>query len=175
MSRTKLKKSLASFGEPELRQLIFDIYDKNKDVRELLDFYAEPDLDRKLDEYEQRADKEIFRVRRRAHRPRMSEIRRLIARFKSFEPGDEYIGRLRLHIAISLAGLGATDFLPRTVNESAEKFLIETVGYLAEHNMLADSLPRLSKAADNMRPKIGLYDNPLRSSLKRIIEDYSGK
>ena len=51
MSKTTVKKSLEGFDACELRQLILDIYTKSKEAKEILDFYAVPDIAKKLDEY----------------------------------------------------------------------------------------------------------------------------
>ncbi|WP_290090990.1 hypothetical protein [uncultured Duncaniella sp.] len=54
MSKTTVKKSLEGFDAGELRQLILDIYTKSKEAKEILDFYAVPDIAKKLDEYKKR-------------------------------------------------------------------------------------------------------------------------
>ncbi len=171
MSKNTLKKALAGFGEPELRQLILDIYSKSKDAKELLDFYAEPDLDRKLDEYEQLADKEVFRRSRHAYRPRASKIRSLIRKFLLLEPGDEYVGRLMVHISIALMRAGAADFLPQNVNDQAIKFIGETISFLRSRKIFDEHHPRLSKAAGEMKTRFGIYRNPLKSSVMNLLEE----
>ena len=47
MSKTTVKKSLEGFDAGELRQLILDIYTKSKEAKEILDFYAVPDIAKK--------------------------------------------------------------------------------------------------------------------------------
>ncbi len=173
MSKTTVKKAIAGFGEPELRQLILDVYSKSKDAKELLDFYAEPNLDAKLGEYENLATKEIRRFRRGAYRPRMSSIRGAVRRFKVFEPDDEYLGRLMIHIATEFTRIGSEDFLPSAVNGQAINYLSETLAFLAAHRMLDEYLPRLSKAVDSMDERIGLYNNHLRAEMKKVIRTYS--
>lgn len=44
MSKTSVRKSLEQFDAAELRQLIFDLYAKSKEAKEILDFYAVPDI-----------------------------------------------------------------------------------------------------------------------------------
>lgn len=171
MSKTTLKKALAGFGEPELRQLILDIYSKSKDARELLDFYAEPDIESKTEEYERLIDKEAGRMKRRVHRPRMSVILGYIRRFSSLEPGDEYVARLMVHTSGRLMEIGADDFLPQTTNGQAVRFIAETISYLSSRRMLDGYLPGLGRMAEKMRPKIGSYGNPLRAAVTEMIEN----
>ena len=47
MSKTTVRKSLEQFDAAELRQLIFDLYAKSKEAKEILDFYAVPDIAKK--------------------------------------------------------------------------------------------------------------------------------
>lgn len=44
MSKTTLRKAIKDFEAPELRELLIDVYTKSKEARELLDFFAEPDI-----------------------------------------------------------------------------------------------------------------------------------
>ncbi len=94
MSKTTVKKSLEGFDAGELRQLILDIYTKSKEAKEILDFYAVPDIAKKLDEYKKTILKEVQRYVRRAHRPRIPRIRATIKKLSILDPGDEAVGEL---------------------------------------------------------------------------------
>ena len=48
MSKTTVRKAIEEFEAAELRQLIFDLYAKSKEAKEILDFYAVPDIAKKL-------------------------------------------------------------------------------------------------------------------------------
>ncbi|MCI9173195.1 MAG: hypothetical protein HFJ92_08810 [Muribaculaceae bacterium] len=75
MSKTTVKKSLEGFDAPQLRQFILDLYAKSKEAKEILDFYAVPDINKKLEEYKKPVLKEAWRYTRRAHHPRIPRIR----------------------------------------------------------------------------------------------------
>ena len=94
MSKTSVRKSLEQFDAAELRQLIFDLYAKSKEAKEILDFYAVPDIAKKLEEYKKPIAKEVWRYSRRAYRPRMQRIRSAIRKFTVLDPGDEAVGQL---------------------------------------------------------------------------------
>lgn len=51
MSKSELKKELKSYDKKKLIDLISDLYDKNKTVREYLDYYANPDENEALKIY----------------------------------------------------------------------------------------------------------------------------
>ena len=52
MSRTTLRKAIKDFDAEELRQLIMDIYARSKEAKEILDFYANPDIRAKREQIE---------------------------------------------------------------------------------------------------------------------------
>lgn len=171
MSKTTLRKALEGFNEPELRRLILDLYDKSKDIKEFLDFYAEPDLEKKLDQYAALADKELFRYKHHAYRPKATALNAVVRRFRLFEPDDEYVGRLMVHIAEGYMSIADVDFLPDNVFCNAINWFDETVRFLGEHRMLEEYLPRLRRSVDGMNRRVGRLANPLYEEFGRRMEN----
>ena len=97
MSKTTVKKAIADFDAAQLRELLLDVYGKSKEAKELLDFFANPDVTAKLEEYKKPLSKEIHRYARRAHRPRIPKIRAILKKFTVIEPGDEAIAELMVY------------------------------------------------------------------------------
>jgi len=83
-----------NFGIRPIFASIPDIYTKSNEAKEILDFYAVPDIAKKLDEYKKTILKEVQRYVRRAHRPRIPRIRATIKKFSILDPGDEAVGEL---------------------------------------------------------------------------------
>lgn len=170
MSKTTLRKALNDFEAPELRSLILDLYAKSKDAKEILDFFADPDIARKTEEYKAIITKETGRYTRRAYRPRMSRLRAAIKRFRLLEPGDEAVAELMVHTCLSLIALGAERTLLDALYVNIEKFLAETLEFLSERGMLADTLPRLRRGAESVkRLRHGLVRNPLTPILEKAL------
>ncbi len=172
MSKTTLRKALEGFNEPELRRLILDIYDKSKETKELLDFYAEPDLEKKLEQYEALADKELGRRKRRAFRPKATTLNGIVRRFKIFEPDDEYVGRLMVHILEGYMSLADIEILAENVFCNALNWYAETTEFLEAHRMTEEYMPRISRSIKNMKTRVGRYSSPLREAFMRRLEAY---
>lgn len=170
MSKSTLRKALSGFEAPELRSLILDLYAKSKDAKEILDFFAEPDIARKTEEYKAILSKETHRYTRRAFRPRLPKLRAAIKRFRLLEPGDEAVAELMVHTSLSLVALGEESLLQDLLYLNIEKFLDETVDFLADHGLLEEYVPRLRRASGKLRRlRHGLLRNPLTPVLERVL------
>lgn len=164
MSRTTVKKAIADFDAAQLRELLLDIYGKSKEAKELLDFFANPDIPAKLEEYKKPLSKEISRYVRRAHRPRIPKIRALHKKFATIEPGDEAIADLMVFTIVELCTVATDDWFKDSTNEAINKLFLETLNYLQPRMLLDEYLPRLTKVINGMKD-FRYYKNPLREIL----------
>lgn len=171
MSKTTLRKVIKEFEAPELRELLIDIYTKSKEARELLDFFAEPDIEKKSEQYRAVLSKEARRYTRRAYHPRIARLRSTIKKFKTFEPGNEAVAELMLHTMTELLSIGRENWLRETLYVQIRKFVGETLDFISENGLLDEFMPRIRKLVDGIKD-VGASVNPLRrimdSELKRI-------
>lgn len=165
MSKTTLRKAIKDFEAPELRELLIDVYTKSKEARELLDFFAEPDIEKKAETYRTQLTKEAKRFTRRAHHPRITKLRTAIKRFQVFEPGSEAVADLMVHTSVELISIGNDGWLRERLYEQIQKFVGETLDYLLLNNLLDDYLPRIRKAVGQLE-RIGAFGNPM----VRVVE-----
>lgn len=149
MSKTTVKKAIAEFGEQELRQLVLDIYSRSKEAKELLDFYAEPDIEKKLEEYCTKAEKEVYRYSRRAYRPRASKLNALIKKFAGLDVGDEAVIDLRMSILGGYTVIGK-NYLPENVILGAEKHLDALLEHVVKCRMEDIYFPQIRKQIEEM-------------------------
>lgn len=168
MSRTTVKKVIEGFDAAQLRQLILDIYTRSKEAKELLDFYAVPDIAKKLEEYKKPILKEVWRYTRRAYHPRMSRIRATIRKFTALDPGDEAIGQLMAFTVIEFCKMAADETLKDTTNEAVNKFFGETLDYLSSRMLLDEYQPQFAKAIREMKD-FRYYTNPLKRLLTTTL------
>lgn len=171
MSKTTVKKSLEGFDAPQLRQLILDLYTKSKEAKEILDFYAVPDIAKKIEEYKKPLLKEVWRYTRHAHHPRMPRLRSTIKKFTILDPGDEAVGELMAFVILELSKVGAENVLNDTTNAAIEKFFLETLAFLNSRKLLEEYEPQFVKAFDRMKD-FRYYRNPLKLSLIRALADW---
>lgn len=164
MSKTTVKKAIADFDAAQLRELLIDIYGKSKEAKELLDFFADPDIPAKIEEYKKPLSKEINRYVRRAHRPRIPKIRAILKKFSVIEPGDEAVAELMVYAIIELCAVASDDWFKDSTNEAINKLFLETLAYLQPRMLLDEYLPRINKALGGMKD-FRYYKNPLRETL----------
>lgn len=170
MSKTTVRKSLEWFDAAELRQLILDLYAKSKEAKEILDFYAVPDIAKKLEEYKKPIAKEVWRYTHHTHRPRMARIRAAIRKFSVLDPGDEAVGSLMAFTVMEFCKMAADKTLKDTTNEAVNKFFAETLVYLDSRRLLDEYEPQFAKAIREMQD-FPHYSNPL----KRLLNDTLAK
>lgn len=172
MSKTTVKKSIEHFDAPELRQLILDLYTRSKEAKELLDFYAVPDIAKKLEEYKKPIVKEVWRYTRRAYHPRMSRIRAVIRKFAVLSPGDEAVGELMAFTIMEFCKMAREETLKDTTNDAVDKLFVETLTYLKARMLLDEYEPQFSKYIREMED-FRYYSNPLKTRLARTLADFT--
>lgn len=171
MSKTTVKKSLEGFDATELRQLILDLYAKSKEAKEILDFYAVPDIAKKIEEYKKPILKEVWRYTRRAYRPRMARIRAAIKKFTVLDPGDEAVAELMAFTILEFCKMAANETLKDTTNEAVNKFFKETLAYMHARLLLDEYEPQFAKAIREMND-FRYYSNPLKRALSATLADF---
>lgn len=171
MSKTTVKKSLEGFDAAELRQLILDIYAKSKEAKEILDFYAVPDISAKLEEYKKPLLKEVNRYTRHAPRPRIMKIRSLIRKFSILDPGDEAVGELMAFSILELCKVAANATFSDTTNNAINNLFADTLNYLKTRLLLNEYAPRFAKAIREMND-FRYYKNPLKRYLDQTLSSF---
>lgn len=171
MSKTTVKKALAEFDREELTGLLMDLYAKSKDVKEILDFFATPDTEKKMEQYKELLRKEATRYTRHAFHPRLSKIRPIIKRFKKLlDPGAEATGELMYYV-LDLFSRICEERQPDSMYFTYMKWAHETIDYLHDNELLADFMPRIRKSARLLKPH-GVYqsENFALISLRKALE-----
>lgn len=171
MSRTTLKKAIRDFDADELRQLIMDIYARSKEAKEILDFYADPDIRAKREQIEKPILKEMGRRYKGCPKPRFTRIRAQIKRFANFDVGDEAVASLMAFVvfeSVKISGDGA--HISDTTIASIVKFFSETLDFMIPRLLLEEWRPQLEKAINNM-PSRRFFKNPVRSAMLETLQE----
>lgn len=90
MSKTKLKKELAQFSQQQLVELILEMYDSRKEVKEYLTFFLNPDSKALFEKYQKLISRELSRGKYHRSKARISRIKEYMVKFESFAPDIEY-------------------------------------------------------------------------------------
>lgn len=172
MSKATLRKALKDFDAQQMQALLLDVYSKSKEAKEILDFFAEPDIEKKTEEYRTALTKEATRYTRRAYRPRLPRLRSTLKRFRTLEPGDEAVAELMVDTSLTLIGLGKDSWLRDQLYDNIAKFFAETMAYIAERDMTDDFMPRIRKARESLSSPGFMRRNPLARIMDSEIEKY---
>jgi hypothetical protein len=95
MSKRDLKKELSGFDKTKLIGLISELYDKNKSVKEYLDYYLKPDEDAVLKVYRAKV-KEAF-YPKRGFGFKLALGKKAITDFRKLKPSPDSLIDLMLH------------------------------------------------------------------------------
>jgi len=95
MGLAEVKKELKKMDNDRLIVLIVDLYKKNKYVKEILDFYANPNFDDLLEKYRLKVYKAFFPAR--GHKYKLNVAKQAISDFKKLEPSSALLADLMLY------------------------------------------------------------------------------
>lgn len=152
MSKATLRKAIADFDAAQMRELLTDIYDRSREAKELLDFYADPDIERLHERFIKLISKEVWRVKHRKCAPRIREIRSLVRRFEHFDPGEAAVGRLMAETSLELCHLAQRCYLEDSQAENFGKFLSDTRAKLISAHLWDEYEPRLHRQIASICP-----------------------
>lgn len=139
MSKTQLKKELASLSAPQLRELILDLYTARRDSREYLDFFTNPDIEALTERYIRNISREISRGRYGRCTARISQIRRFIRDYDSLGPGADHTLQLMLTVLRLALIVEATHRCSEAFTKGVARLAADTLVY-ADRHLLYDQV-----------------------------------
>lgn len=95
MSKRELKKELESFDKKKLINLISDLYDKNKAVKEYLDYFVNPDEEEALNIYKVKVREAFYP--KRGFGFKLAVGKKAISDFRKLEPSADSLIDLMMH------------------------------------------------------------------------------
>ena len=97
MSKTQLKKELATLSREDLQAVILDLYASRKEAKAWLDFFVNPDLEALTDKYRFEIDREMSRGKYGKSTARISRVRSSIREYASFGVDAEAVIDIMLY------------------------------------------------------------------------------
>lgn len=146
MSRTQLKKELQNLDKSGIIQVILDLYSARKEAKEYLDFFINPDVDKKMEKNRAAILKELSRGVRWRSKARISVLRGIIRDFASLDPGSDHVAELMVFTVVATIDACTSRQMSATMLNGLRQLTINTVEYLNAHELLPKYLPRLKKA-----------------------------
>jgi hypothetical protein len=158
MSKTQLKKELQQLDKSSIINVVLDLYTAKKEARDYLDFFVDPNIDKRIDDAKTKLAKELLRGQfGRRSKARISQLRHIIKDIESLQPGTEYVADIMVYaIELAYATLRPRHMTATLIN-GIGRFVSDVVIFLDRNDMLAQMLPRLRKADNDLSP-----NSPLR-------------
>lgn len=95
MSKALLKKYLGSLNKAEIIQIVLDLYEARKEAKEYLEYFINPNEQRKMEEYKQIIENEFY-PKRGFPKCSFSVCRKAIADYRKLHPSPENLGDLMI-------------------------------------------------------------------------------
>ena len=95
MSKRELKKELESFDKKKLINLICDLYDKNKSVKEYLEYFVNPDEEEALNSYKVKVREAFYP--KRGFGFKISVGKKAISDFRKLKPSPDSLIDLMMY------------------------------------------------------------------------------
>lgn len=170
MSKTQLKKELQQLDKSSIINMVLDLYTARKDARDYLDFFVDPDIDRRIEKARIKIAKELSRGRSGGRsRARISHIRAAINDIATLDPGIEYVADIMVYAIEAAYTSTQPHRLTPTFANGMKRLVADTVTYLDRNNRLAHMLPRLHKADTHLSTR-----SPLHGHLAEALSQCAG-
>lgn len=99
MSKASVKKALKILDRKGLETLVMELYTLRKEARDYLEFWADPDEGKELDNIKERIHKIFFLPQNKPRRkPDLTEIKSMVKNFRSLGPAPEKVADLLVYI-----------------------------------------------------------------------------
>lgn len=150
MSKTTVKRLLAELTKEQIVTMVMDLYSARPEAKEYLDFYAEPDIDDKIDRAMVRIDKEMQRTSRGRARPRLTRIKRFIRDVATLGAGPEAEVEIMTRTIERFCALGSEFWIKDATQRSLARLVADTVRIADAGGILDLCTGRISSAIDAM-------------------------
>lgn len=150
----------------EIAELVVSLYEARPEAKEYIDFFLNPDIDKKLDKARVQIKKELWRTARGRNRTRISHIRRVIKNISSLSPGAEAVCEIMTYATENACGVGSGQWVKETTLRALAKLLTDTVLEVHRAGLTNLYLPRIRSAIAAMRS-----DTPRYAEAKELFHD----
>lgn len=168
MSKTKLKKELSLFSREQLVELILEMYDARKEVKEYLAFFLNPDSKALFEKYHKLIARELSRNKYRRSKARISRIKESVVEFESFAPDIEYRYLLYRWLIVRALSAESVYSFSDTLFNGIDKLVIRGLD-LASKNYQLD---KFIADAQKLIEKIDCGSKPYRRRISDLFATY---
>lgn len=144
MSKAQLKKQLNSSEKSQIIEMVMELYDAHKEAKEYLEFYVNPDEDKRLDEFKKIVLKEFDDDISRDPQCRFSVCRKALSDFKKLAPSTETLAEAMVYYVERVCEFSfyAGDLWEQYYDSATSNFR-SMLKFLVKNNMLEAMMPRV--------------------------------
>lgn len=170
MSKTQLKKELANLEADQLRQLILDLYSRNKGAKAYFDFFVDPDLEKLTEKYRAAIDKEMLRSKYNKSTARISRVRTSIREYESFGIDAENVLDLMVYALKTALNVERSKYVKSSFISGVNKLAQDILKFGDKNAVFDTAFKLLEEALGGSYGYIG-FVNQIRRELQWSLID----
>lgn len=170
MSKTSLRKTLNVLDRSQLYDLILELYEARKEARDYLDFFANPDIGKRMEKARTNIAKEFMRSSRGRNKTRITHINKYIKDISSLNAGIEYEIELLTH-AIEMACKSANEnIMKESVQNGVARYILTNAELALRFGTFDEVYSRMENAVGKIRSSL-FSRNKFKTALKDALDE----
>lgn len=150
----------------QLVSLVLNLYKAKLESKDYLDFFLNPDIDKRLKKAQASIDKAVYRSRRGVVKPKITQVKNAVNSISALDPGDEYVVDIMIYAFIQYCSAGMWGRMNDATIKSIMKHLTDTIVFADKCGLSDKALPLLQNAIDQLKT-----DYMYRRDFKRNMEE----
>ncbi len=119
MSKSTLRKALATLTKEQIEEMILDLYAARPKAKEYLDFWVSGDIDSKMTKAKNSIAKECARTQRKRPRLRITKIKKFIKDIVSLNADSQAISDIMTFAVERICAVGSEGWLKKPPRKAA--------------------------------------------------------
>lgn len=168
MSKSKLRKEIATMSHEQLEQIILDAYDARSEIKEYFEFFLNPDIEKLMEKHKKNVYKELMRTKWGTSKARVSVIKQSVKNFIGLNPGvDAVLDMLFMTLEMMCLTERLVDLTP-TQDRYITALVHQILKIADSHEIVAQTMERLQNFVSK-----GAYTTKIKRLLRESIETYA--
>ncbi len=171
MSKTALKKELASFDREQLVEVILNAYSSSKEAKEYFEFFLNPDPEFL---YEKKLDiviKELNKSKRGYCKARVSVMRAAVKQLEDYGVGTEWVVKLMAEIIKGIVIIEKFCYITPALDNGVERLAREIIDKTNKAEMLSFGLETIDKIVNDSGKGRPAFRDKIRSAVAAYLRE----
>ncbi|QZE13496.1 hypothetical protein K4L44_13060 [Halosquirtibacter laminarini] len=170
MSKRELKKHLDTLNEDQLKEMIVDLHDRFKDVKDFYKFFFNPDEDKLLEDAKTAINKEFYPARSRRPKMRPTVFKKNYKLLSTLGVSPEKLIELMLYyIDVAIQFPRSRNIRKANFHQSIYKTYEDCISYVFKEGFESIYMNKLEEIVDQTWKK----DWPNKSNFDKVLDLYA--